>query len=294
MGIYLYKIKQIVLKFKTQLIVLTSIILLLFLFILILNSIMNRTFLMAHALGAVKVNGKEYVYTNTIDAYNNSLKKGFKHYEVDLMLTSDNEVIAFHGYSKGIYGKLGIKVNNFTYDEFMSGVVFKGSKIENLKPTDLDDIINLIKTNKSSTWVFHLHTNNDATNTDIMLNKITDKLKNDTDSFCRIYIGINYKEELPILNKYNIKNKIYHLYEKEKRDEEVNTNEKLINYIKKNGIVRISMEKTMIPREKDLIKLLKNNNIEIMTYTENKLLNKLFLKLQGTDLVETDSLGIIK
>ena len=50
----------------------------------------------------------------------------------------------------------------------------------------------------------------------------------------------------------------------------------------------------MIPREKELIKLLKNNNIEIMTYTENKLFNKLFLKLQGADLVETDSLGIIK
>ena len=203
MGIYLYKIKQIIFKFKTPLIVITSIFLILVSFILIMNYIMNRTFLMAHALGSVKVNGVEYVYTNTIDAYNNSLKKGFKHYEVDLMLTTDKEIVAFHGYSKGIYGKLGIKVNSFTYDEFMSRKVFEGSKIENLKTTDLDDILNLIKNNKNSTWVFHLHTNNDATNTDIMLNKIVDKINNDEHSFNRIYIGINYKEELPILNKYS-------------------------------------------------------------------------------------------
>ena len=103
-------------------------------------------------------------------------------------------------------------------------------------------------------------------------------------------IGINYQEELNILKKYNIENLIYTLYERDSRDEEVNTNGKLLDYLVKNKIKCVSMNKKLVNSEKKLINLLKNNNIDLMCYAENDFINQIKLHLIGFNFIETDNL----
>lgn len=58
----------------------------------------------AHALGGV--GGK--TYTNSIQAFEHNYNKGFKVFEVDLDFTSDDELIAWHSFSKTSLKEMGL------------------------------------------------------------------------------------------------------------------------------------------------------------------------------------------
>ena len=112
---YLHKIKKFFVN-HLKFFVITSILIIAF---LIMNIVITNSILMAHALGSVEVSGKRYTYTNCKEAFYDSLNRGIKKFEVDLMLTKDNKVVAFHEYSKGIYNRLKVSDSNFHMMNFI-------------------------------------------------------------------------------------------------------------------------------------------------------------------------------
>ena len=249
----------------------------------------TKNVLMAHGLGGVEVDGKVYDINNTYEGFERSYKTGIRNFEVDLMLSNDEKVVAFHPYSQALYNRLKITNLDFSYEEFMSGKYFIGTNLEGLKPLDVDDIVLLISEYKDTKWVIHIHSMNSKEYTEIFLNAITNSRYIDDENLKRISIGINYQEELNILKKYNIQNLIYTFYEKEKRDDEVDTDEKLLVYLIENKIKCVSMNKSLVKIYKNLIKRLKYNDINVMCYAENDFINQIKLKLIGMDYIETDN-----
>ena len=137
--------------------------------------------LISHALGGFKKDGKNIVYTNTLEAFNNSRKKGSKLFELDLMLTYDKKVVVFHKYLKGVYKKLKLKKQDFTYEEFMSGKVFKNTKLEGLTPIDLKTFIDLVRKNPDIFWMPHFYFPPcaDAKNTEEILKQFVKEIGNE-------------------------------------------------------------------------------------------------------------------
>lgn len=87
--------------------------------------------LIAHALG--EVNGT--TYTNSLEAFEKSLEKGFKIFEADLALTSDNVVVCFHRRFEKKAG-LSRRINEMTYREFSESRIFS-----NLTPLSLTQLL---------------------------------------------------------------------------------------------------------------------------------------------------------
>ena len=80
-----------------------------------------------HALGAIDA----VPYTNSREAFELYLSKGKHHFEVDLALTTDNRVVAYHG-------KL-----NISYREFMAKRI-----LGKYSPLSFDDLLNLMERHK--------------------------------------------------------------------------------------------------------------------------------------------------
>ena len=277
LNYYLYKIKKVLTTNSNLFLIILSIIVIITIVFSVTKMFFTKNVLMAHGLGGVKINGKVYDINNTYEGFERSYKTGIRNFEVDIMLTNDNKVVAFHPYSKALYNRLNITNINFSYEEFMSGKYFETTNLNGLRPLDLEDVILLIKEYKNTKWVIHMHSMNTEEHSEIFLKEIINSKNIDEDILSRISIGINYQEELNILKKYNIENLIYTLYERDSRDEEVNTNGKLLDYLVKNKI-------------KCVFNLLKNNNIDLMCYAENDFINQIKLHLIGFNFIETDNL----
>jgi glycerophosphoryl diester phosphodiesterase len=82
----------------------------------------------AHALGGV---GND-IHINSVDAFNLSYQKGFKVFETDLTLTSDDKLVANHDWS-------GYQTPP-TYAEFMKNKVYG-----KYTPTDAQEILDLLE-----------------------------------------------------------------------------------------------------------------------------------------------------
>jgi glycerophosphoryl diester phosphodiesterase len=98
----------------------------------------------AHAGGAYY----GYTYTNSLEALNSSLDKGFKLFELDLIKTQDNEIVAAHDwtYWKAITGYTG------SIPPLLSE--FKGTKIHgSLTPLSMSDIVSWFDKNKEAILV---------------------------------------------------------------------------------------------------------------------------------------------
>ena len=248
--------------------------------------------LISHALGGFKKDGKSIVYTNTLEAFSNSRKKGSKLFELDLMLTSDKKVVAFHNYSKSVYKKLKVKNQTFTYDEFMSGKVFKNTKLEGLTPIDLKMFIDLVRKHPDTFWMPHFYFPPcaDAKNTEEILKQFMKEIGNEKELLKRMTIGVNIKEELPILKKFNLPCIHYLIRANNLRPNNIKTNEEIIKFLKINNIKAVSIPATVAIKEPDLLKQLKKNKIKIYSFTVDSFTFAKKLFKLGVDVVGTNNL----
>ena len=248
--------------------------------------------LISHALGGFKKDGKSIVYTNTLEAFSNSRKKGSKLFELDLMLTSDKKVVAFHNYSKSVYKKLKVKNQTFTYDEFMSGKVFKNTKLEGLTPIDLKMFIDLVRKHPDTFWMPHFYFPPcaDAKNTEEILKQFMKEIGNEKELLKRMTFGVNIKEELPILKKFNLP-VIHGLVEEPiKQFNSVKANEDVLGFLLKNNIKAVSIPTRVAIKEPDLLRQLKQNKIKIYSFTVDSFTFAKKLFKLGVDVVGTNNL----
>ena len=243
-------------------------------------------FLIAHALG--ENNG--VFYTNSKEAFENSYKKGYRQFEVDLTKTTDNKVVCFHAYNADIYNDLKIKQKTFSYDEYMSGKIFSVLEYK-FTPIDLEQFVSLMKTHKNIKVMMHLHSEKNPQTTQFLLNEIIKTVGDDKQIYNRIYIGINFPEEIPILTGQNkIKNIMYYIRVKNKRPENMKKIDDIIAFMKKHNIHVVSMPYKAIIKYPKEVKKLRKNNIYIYSFAQNEIKEIIKMKIIGVNAIGTDTI----
>lgn len=116
-----------------------------FLFVLLLSYV-HQTFgqqkpqPIAHALGSID----GYVYTNSREAMNKSLEKGYKYLEVDMDSTSDGVIVASHdwAYFNDITNHSELKDTMISFEEFSTRKIY-----DMYTPITIQEIIDTLKNN---------------------------------------------------------------------------------------------------------------------------------------------------
>lgn len=146
-----------------------------------------------HALGGINKD----VYTNSLEAFKYNYKRGRRYLEVDLSLTGDGEVIAYHA-------DFGDEFTNKTAEE-----IKKEIKKSGYTPLEADNLAFLMSQYKDARLILDIK--NDYKKTcEIFFDKIK---KRDSEVFKRIIPQIYSPDNYAVLKKYDdFENVIYTLY----------------------------------------------------------------------------------
>ncbi|MEA2088606.1 MAG: glycerophosphodiester phosphodiesterase family protein [Patescibacteria group bacterium] len=184
----------------------------------------------AHAGGEYK----KLYYTNSLEALNYNYEKGYRIFEVDISLTSDNKIVLIHDWkntSKKYFSQNKIP----SHKEFMSWKMNYG-----LTQIDLNTLIEWIKNKNNARIITDVKTKNNIK----ILKKISIKYPG---IISRIIPQIYNFQEYDQISKMGYKNIILTLYRINNSDKEI------LNFAKEKNILAITMPinraKTELPKK---------------------------------------------
>lgn len=191
----------------------------------------------AHALGGID----EFAYTDSKEALENSYNNGFKIFEADIKLTSDNKLVCVHGWTEKDYKeRLGIEYNEespiMDYDTFMS------SKIQGKYTTlSFKELAQFIEQHNDMYVMIDIG-NKSYEETKEIYTKIVEDCNNNDKILQKLIVGGHTTDMIRACKEcYNFK--LINLYwaSDSKRQKEINTEEKFIEYCKKNKVNSLSV-----------------------------------------------------
>ena len=242
---------------------------------------------MAHALGGV--DGKTYL--NSLESLNNSKKKGFKLFEVDIKLTSDNKIVCLHDWNQGGYKKLGIKYNKnnpiMSYEQFMDIKIQK-----EYTPIDFKTIIDFIKANNDVYFMIDIGSQNYEYTYNIY-KRIVEYANKDEKILNHLIVGGHNTEMMKaVLENYDFKIKnLYWANKKNRKDKNIDTKEAFLYYCQKNKITSLSTSVSTFNEEESTIKYFRTNGLLVYVFTENSK-QKAEEYLKYVDVVGTDFINL--
>lgn len=251
------------------------------------KSFIKKQDYVAHALGGID----GFAYTDSKEALENSYNNGFRLFEVDVKLTSDEKLVCVHGWSKSDYEKrLGWEYNEdnavMDYDTFMS------SKIRGQYTTmSFKDLAEFIEENNDIYIMIDIGSKS-YEETKKIYTKIVEDCNNNSKILQRLIVGGHTKSMIKAVKEcYNFK--LINLYwaNDDKREESIKTKEKFVKYCKNNGISSLSISTDNYTDE--FGEYMKKNNMIVYVFTENDE-DKATQILQNADLVGTDFIEISK
>jgi len=240
-----------------------------------------RTFiknhLIAHAMGSIY----GLKYTNSLEAFKKSYMLGFRKFEVDVTLTSDNKVVCFHRYSKKIYDTFGIKSENFSYDEFKSGKLLENSPYK-FTTLDLDDVLKIMSEYKNIKMVFHIQSNiKDEIQS--LINEIKFRSLSLSLSNRIIFQPNMYFEDIYLEKKNDIEKYMVFI-----RKDEICDIPKTLSYLDDMNIRYVTVNKKF---KKYLKQLKKHNNLYVQVWTEDNIFKILKYLIRGqADAIVTNAI----
>ncbi|GAA0604890.1 hypothetical protein GCM10009001_22670 [Virgibacillus siamensis] len=208
--------------------------------------------LIAHAGGGIN----NHKYTNSKEAFLNSYKNGFRLFEFDLSLTSDNKLVARHGWDKSYGQELGILSEASTYNEFMNSTYYN-----KYTPMSFNMVLELLK-EYPDIYVILDGKVESPEDTKVLYKKInetTEKLNKNT--LKRIIPQFFYTEDVKTIRKHGFKDLLYVV------GREKYTPDSLTEFCLKNSIDAVSLSKSRTKQK--LIDKLNKENIKIYMYTLN-------------------------
>ena len=222
----------------------------------LVDTVLSKNEVMVHACGKID----EYEYTNSVDALENSLKKGGRYIEVDLSLTKDKRVVCVHKWDKDTFESLGIAycTEELSYDEFMN------SKYYNKYSTmDLKTIIDYLKKYEDLYVMLDVTKNLDDEDTTKIYELIVNGFKENKELFKRVVIEGGSIEMFEAINSiYDFPNKHYYLTGKVINEESI---DEILEYIKNDGhFVGVSSHKKNV--RVDIIRKVHELGIPYITY----------------------------
>lgn len=227
----------------------------------------------AHAMGSV--NGVDY--TNSKEAFEQSYKKGYRVFEIDLSFTSDNRIVLWHDWEEdtGKYVKQsGRKIP--TYEFFMSHKICK-----KYTPLSLEDLIDIMESHPD----IYVVTDSKETNYLSILKSLVKESKEDDTILNRFIIQFyEYDQYAKIQKVYSFKNCLFTIYNLRDRNLD-----HIGSFCKKNKIPVVGVPPKYAGNKRDVVKL-KEYGVYVYTYTINKPKNARFYKQCGIDGIYTDSI----
>lgn len=227
----------------------------------------------AHAMGSV--NGIDY--TNSKEAFEQSYKKGYRVFEIDLSFTSDNKIVLWHDWEEdtGKYVKQsGRKIP--TYEFFMSHKICK-----KYTPLSLEDLIDIMKSHPD----IYVVTDSKETNYLSILKSLVKESKEDDTILNRFIIQFyEYNQYAKIQNVYSFKNCLFTIYNLRDRNLD-----HIGSFCKENKVPVVGVPPKYAGNKRDVAKL-KEYGVYVYTYTINKPRNARFYKQCGIDGIYTDSI----
>ncbi|MCD4705775.1 amidohydrolase [bacterium] len=173
-------------------------------------------------------------YTNSLEALNYNYEKGYKMFEVDISLTSDNELVLIHDWNNTFK-------KYFSEDKIPSREEFLNLKMNyDLTQIDFDTLVEWLK-NKNNIYII---TDVKVINNFEILKKISIKHPN---IISQIIPQIYNFQEYDKISKLGYKNIIFTLYRYNNNDK------KILNFAKEKNILAITMPinraKTKLPKK---------------------------------------------
>lgn len=207
----------------------------------------------AHAGGGIFTD----TYTNSYEAIENNIEKGFIYFEIDFLLTSDQYVVCAHDWNNSFSKNISKKITAPpSLKEFNNLVINNG----NYTNCTLDGLVGFLDSNKNIKIITDSKDNNL-----LILKKISEKIPNYSDRIIpQIYNPNNFKK----VKNMGYKSIIWTLYRYM-----YNNNMVLYNIKKFTGEIAITMPEQRA--KSNLPALLKSINIPSYTHTIN---NKHVLK----------------
>ncbi|WP_342547696.1 phosphatidylinositol-specific phospholipase C/glycerophosphodiester phosphodiesterase family protein [Paenibacillus sp. FSL P2-0089] len=244
----------------------------------------------AHAMGGIN----DKAYTNTKDAFIANYEQGTRIFEADLLLTSDEQLVARHEWTTGMSKKLGQQEvlppdkqgEVLTHDEVMNSPV-----LELYSPLDIEKIVNLME-NYPDTYIVTDTKELEPEQVTKQFQLIVEAArKKDPALLERIVPQIYSREMLEVVKQvYAFPEIIYTLYQTEDSDEVV------IEFVKQTG-VDITMPTTRAT--KSFVRNLKKAGARVYVHTvndEQEIVKLSRLGVYGfyTDFVPENDLNRIK
>lgn len=211
--------------------------------------------LIAHALGGYE----GHIYNNTEEALINSINNNFKFIEVDMTLTSDNELVCSHGWDKNTYEITGV-----LYDEDnpeMDYQTFMDTKIQGKHKTI--DATTIYKYMKSHPYIyFEIDLKKfDYDRTVILTHKLLEAFNNDAEVLDRLLIQVYDEEAYYAVNSvYSFKFYQYFVLKAELKDMN-----KVVNFCKENNIVSVAINYKNI--DNSIVNTFKSKGIYVLAHT---------------------------
>ncbi|WP_341348638.1 phosphatidylinositol-specific phospholipase C/glycerophosphodiester phosphodiesterase family protein [Paenibacillus sp. FSL H3-0469] len=244
----------------------------------------------AHAMGGIN----DKAYTNTKDAFIANYEQGTRIFEADLLLTSDEQLVARHEWTTGMSKKLGQQEvlppdkqgEVLTHDEVMNSPV-----LELYSPLDIEKIVNLMEIYPDTYIVTDTKELEPQQVTKQFQLIVEAARKKDPALLERIVPQIYSREMLEVVKQvYAFPEIIYTLYQTEDSDEVV------IEFVKQTG-VDITMPTTRAT--KSFVRNLKKAGARVYVHTvndEQEIVELSRLGVNGfyTDFVPENDLNRIK
>lgn len=216
----------------------------------------------AHAMGGLQ----GMTYTNSYEAFVENYEKGFRVFEVDLLISEDNDLIARHEWGESFTSRLG-QQDQLKPDRrgaVLTSAEFKAAKIMGqYEPLNWDDILDLMEL-YPDVYIVTDSKQIEPAETELIFRKIVNSAQDKDPSLLARIVPQIYNQLMweQIQDIHPFSSVIFTLYRTH------DSNDEVIRFAREKGIAAVTMSETRA--NEYLIQELKRNGIESYVHTINE------------------------
>ena len=228
--------------------------------------------LLAHAMGGIDEND----YTNSLEAFDEAYKNGFRVYEVDLVVTKEGEVVCSHEY-------LDENGEVIEYSSFMQEKIKgKYTPVDLAKLVDLMEVYPDVYMMTDIKWDNSMGSSNDDVITLVSALVQEASMRETKDILDRMIIQIYNPKSYEIMQSiYPFKNYVYTLYHYASP-----IYEEILGFCLENKLPVVAMEEGRVSKE--IVEYFNQWNIDVLVYTINDETTASKLREYGVKGIYTD------
>lgn len=236
----------------------------------------------AHAGGAIDGNAA----TDSLEALEASAERGIRMIEVDFSVTSDQELVLLHGWDEDSLDRLGLS-------DTISGPVTKEEFLKlklcgQYTTMSMEDLVDWLEINPDIYIVLDVKVDNDDDKIRRVLQYLVDACGRDPERIGQFVIQLYYDEMYEVAKEvYDFPNILYATYKTQSDDPKYW--QEIASFCKKRKIKAVTLP--MDRMEPEVVKILKENDLIVYTYTVNTAEDMQAMLEAGADGICSDVLS---